>query len=156
MNHLKAYGIEEGEGKYYEEAIYGVGLLYNLINNKISSYLSQYNLSPAKFNVLMIVKHQGGREGISQVEISKRLIVTASNMTRLIDKLEQEKLIYRLAQEGDRRVNIVKVTERASKLLDIAWPGYVENLKRLTSEINGEEQKTLAGLIVKWVNTLIK
>jgi len=151
MDSLRLLGVEGSGDKYYEGAIYGVALLYNLINNDISRHLEQFDLSPAKFNVLMVIKHQGKEEGISQVEISKKLIVTASNMTRLLDKLEQEKLIYRSAQEGDRRVNLIKVTDRAVKLLDAVWPGYVEKMKEVTSVLTTDEQKIFCDIAAKWV-----
>ncbi|MBF0384430.1 MAG: MarR family transcriptional regulator [Candidatus Omnitrophica bacterium] len=156
MDYLKGLGIEVGRGNYYEEAIYGTILLYNRINSEIGIYLDQFDLSPAKFNVLMVIKHRGSEEGISQVEISKRLLVTASNMTRLIDKLEDEKLIERFAQEGDRRVNLIRVTQRAAKLLDDIWPGYIEKLKDLMKDMSKEDQIALSGLSLKWLNTLVE
>ncbi len=155
MHYLENYGITQGKGQYYEEAIYGLGLVYNLISDEISTYLGDFGLTPAKLNVLMIIKHQGGKTGISQVEISKKLIVTPSNMTRVLDKLGKEKLIERLAQDGDRRVNLIRVTDKASKLLDAAWPGYKEKLRNLMSGVKQDDQKALAQLIVKWLDTFV-
>ena len=155
MDYFKGFGIDVGQGKYYEEAIYGVVLLYKHLNKEMSAHLSQFKLTPAKFNVLMIAKHQGGKEGISQVEISKKLVVTASNTARLIEKLEDEKLIHRIAQEGDRRVNIIKITDKGAKVLDEAWPGYVERLKQLTAGITQEDQKAVAALVTKWLYKLV-
>ncbi len=155
MHYLENYGITQGKGQYYEEAIYGLGLVYNLISDEISTYLGDFGLTPAKLNVLMFIKHQGGKTGISQVEISKKLIVTPSNMTRVLDKLGKEKLIERLAHDGDRRVNLIRVTDKASKLLDAAWPGYKEKLRNLMSGVKQDDQKALAQLIVKWLDTMI-
>ena len=154
MEYFKNLGFDVGKGKYHEEAVYGVALLYNIINNEISSYLNNFKLTPAKFNVLMTIKHHGSPEGVSQVEISKRLIVTASNMTRLLDKLEKEKLINRSAQEGDRRVNIIQISEKGSSLLDKAWPGYIERLKDLINKLDQNDQKLISSLLIKWLNKL--
>ena len=154
MEYFKNLGFDVGKGRYHEEAVYGVALLYNVINNEISSYLKDFKLTPAKFNVLMTIKHQGSPEGISQVEISKRLIVTASNMTRLLDKLEKEKLINRTAQEGDRRVNIIQISEKGSTLLDKAWLGYIERLKNIINKLDQNDQKLISGLLIKWLTKL--
>jgi len=59
-----SFRIEVGQGQY-EESIIGVVLLYNLISNEISSFLQTYELTPAKFKVLMIIKHQGKLRGFS-------------------------------------------------------------------------------------------
>lgn len=154
MDYFKAFGIEVGKGKYFEESIYGLALIYNLLNNAISSYLSPFNLTPAKFNALVIIKHQGEAKGISQVQISKRLIVTASNTTRLLDKLERERLIIRIAREGDRRVKVIKITDKGTKLLDAVWPGYINKLKSLMAKVEHGEQKEFAHLVIKWLNRL--
>ena len=156
MKDLRDFGIDVGKGNYHEEAIYSLALIYNIINNEVSACLKDFDLTPAKFNVLMAVKHQGGVQGISQVEISKRLIVTASNMTRLLDKLEKEKLVDRFAQEGDRRVNIIKITEKGSKLLDAAWPGYVARLKAIINKLNLGDQKAICQLLTTWFGKLVE
>lgn len=154
MDFLKRYGFEVGKGRYHEEALYGLALIYNIANNALSVYLKDFNLTPAKFNVLMAIKHQGKNDGISQVEISKSLIVTASNMTRLLDKLENEGLIQRAALRGDRRVNLVKISDKGSKLLDRAWPGHEKRLMDLIGKLPQEEQKSLAGLLIRWLSKL--
>ena len=154
MDFLKAFGIEPGKGRRCEEIVYSTALFYNLIEAKVSSYLSTFNLTSAKFNVLMILQHQAGRGGMSQVDISRHLIVTASNMTRLLDNLEKEGLAQRSALRDDRRVKTIRITSKGSQLLDRAWPGYVDALKILASPLSLNEQKTLAGILAKSVNEL--
>ncbi len=154
MSVLETIGVKTGQGKHYEEAIYSLALIYNVINDQMSTYLSQYQLTPGKFNILLAVKHQGGKEGISQVEVSKRLIVTPSNMTKLIDKLEKDSLVTRSALAGDRRVNILKITAKGSKLLDAAWDGYNARLKKLLFSLSESQQKVLSGLLVSWLENI--
>jgi len=156
MNHLKSWGVETGRGKYHEEAVYSLALIFNLVHSEISTYLNNFDLTPAQFNVLMVIKHQGAKEGISQVDISKKLIVTPSNMTRLLDKLEKEGVVSRGVQQGDRRVNVIKASEKGSKLLDRAWPGYQEKLQELLAQLNQTDQKILSGLLLKWLDKLME
>jgi len=156
MEHLKSFGIDEKRGNYKEETMYALALLFNIANSEISTYLGDFELSPAKFNVLMVIKHQGGKKGINQVDISKQLIVTPSNMTRLLDKLEREGFVYRSAQEGDRRVNIIKISDKGSKVLDDAWPGYKSKLKELTDELEERDQEILASILKKWLRKLME
>lgn len=150
MRELKTFGVYMGEGKHYEEAVYSLALLYNLIVSDISAYLKKYNLSIGKLNVLIAIKHHGAEKGIPQVEVSKHLIVTPSNMTNMVDKLEKDGLVERLPLEGDRRVNITRVTKKGSDLLDSLWPGYVEVLKKQMPGLNKDKQKAIAELLVEW------
>ncbi len=156
MKQLNSLSVEIGRGRYYEEAIYSLALIYNFIDDRISSHLQPFDLTPGKFNILMVIKHQGKDTGISQVEVSKRLVVTPSNMTKLIDKLQRDGLVERLAQEGDRRVNIVRATKKGSALLDRVWAGYDRQLKILMEKVSVQDQKILAQGLQRWLDILVK
>lgn len=156
MDYFESFGIEVGKGKYHEEAVYGIALVYTKLFNEISFYLDQYDLTPAKMNVLMIIKHKGKNSGISQIDIGKRLMVSASNMTRLLDKLGKEGLIGRSALVGDKRVKIIKITSKGSRLLDAAWPGYQLQVRKLAGHLSKTDQKVTANVLQKWLYSLGK
>ena len=155
MDYFESFGINIDKGKYHEEAIYSIALLYNLFDDKISAYLKDFDLSIGKLNVLVSIRHQGGEKGISQVDISKHLIVSPANMTKLLDKLEEEGLVYRQAHKDDRRVNMIKISPKGIQLLDRLWPGYQKELEGLASRLMRQEQKTLSALLRKWVGLLV-
>lgn len=154
MDDLQAFGIEAGKGKYHEEAFYGLVLVYTALFDRISKSLDAFGLTPAKMNVLMVIKHQGGKDGLSQRDIGKRLMVTASNMTRLLDKLERDALVERAGREGDKRVKVIRVSSKGSKLLDQAWPEYMKAMKRAMDKLSGPEQKFLGKMLMKWLHDL--
>lgn len=156
MDYFKPFGIDVGKGKYHEEAVYGIALVYTALFNEISNFLSTFNLTPAKMNVLMIIKHQGKQEGISQAEIGMRLMVSPSNMTRLLDKLIREGLVSRSALVTDRRVKLIRITTKGSALLDNVWPGYTQLIERLASLLKLDDQKSIALVLQRWLGLLKK
>ena len=133
MTNFQKFGYIIGQGRYHEEIIYSMALIYNVIKSRITTYLRPYHLTIGKLNILLVIKHQAGIEGIKQIDISHHLIVTPSNMTKMIDKLETDDLVLRNALSGDRRVNIVTLTEKGKQLIDDLWEGYN---KILLEEIN--------------------
>lgn len=154
MRQFKRFELDVDEDKFVQTSIYGLYSVYLIIEKKIENYLKQYNLSSSKFNMMMVVKHEGSQQGISQVDVGKKLIVTASNMTKQIDKLIIDGLVERFALEGDRRVNLVKVTKKGSDLLDKIWPGYIKTVNNIADRLNIEERKTLTQILVKWFDSL--
>ena len=150
MKPLRRHGIEVGKKNIFEGAIYGVAGMYAVLEKAISDYLRAYKLTPAKFNAIMIIKHMGKEQGISQIEIGRRLIVTASNMTHLIDKLEREGYIERLSLKGDRRVNLIKITKTGSELLEQVWPGYSKKIQELAKFLSQNELRMLTRILEKW------
>lgn len=154
-NYLESFGVGVGNGKYHEEAIYGMVLLYGILYDRMSTYLDKYDLTPAKMNVLMIAKHQGKEKGLSQMDFGHRLMVTASNMTRVLDKLEKQGFIQRTNLVEDKRTKMVTITAKGSSLLDQVWPGYIKKLEELGSHMTKDEQKMMSELVQKWMNQLV-
>ena len=152
MRSLEVLGVKSG--KYYEEAIYSLVLIYNIFDDEISRFLKPFNLTPGKFNILLVTKHQGKDQGISQVDISKRLIVTPSNMTKMLVKLGKDGFIERLALEGDRRVNLIRITKKGSHVLDQVWSGYNAKLESFVARLSTDTQKRLAELLGIWLSKL--
>ncbi len=150
MADLKTFGVPKGEGRYPEEIIYTLALLYNVIGTDITTFLQDYQLSIGKLNILLALKYLAGDQGIRQVEISHHLIVTPSNMTKMIDKLEEDALVTRSALDGDRRVNIIQITKKGSTLLDSLRDGYLAKLGNVVSGLDKNKQKQLAGLLTEW------
>ena len=151
MNIFHELGLREGKDRMNEEVIYNVARAYTIIDNFIGKFLDTYNLGPAKFNILLMVKHVGKDKGISQQEISKLLLVTTSNMTRMIDKLEKDEYVERIDQEGDRRVNLIRITRKGSDLLNAIWPHYKEKIDSLIgSSFSKSEKNQLNKMLEKF------
>lgn len=124
MDYLKSFGISAGEGNYHEEAFYSLILVYNVLFTKISQALQEWGLTPSQFNILMVVNKEGNGAGISQVDLSKKLIVTPSNTARLLEKMEAQKLIVRSPLPQDKRVKRVFITPKGAALLEKVWPHF--------------------------------
>lgn len=150
MTDFRAYGINPEKGRKYENIIYVIALIYETYMEKVSKYLAQYKLSPAKFNLLMIVRYQGKAEGITQVAISERLIVSAGNITGLVERLVKDGLITRKQNPDNRRENIIKVTPKAEKLIDSLWDGYDKLVQELTNAVAAKDQPELAKILEAW------
>lgn len=150
MERFKRFGIDLEHDNFIQTSIYGIFSLYALLDKEIENYLREYNLSSSKFNMLMVIKHQAPENGISQIDIGKRLVVTASNMTKQLDKLVVEGLVERFAQAGDRRVNLIKITKKGSDLLDEIWPNYYKTIEKIARYLSVEDREILSNILEKW------
>ncbi len=107
---------------------------------------SQWGLTDNHYNVLRILN--GSAEPISQVEIGRKMLSSRANVTKLVDLLEDRKFVKRLSC-GDRRVNLVELTEEGAKFIEETLSEVIgvanEQLKPLTRD----EQKTLFTLLGK-------
>lgn len=155
MDYLKSFGISAGEGNYHEEAFYSLILVYNVLFTKISQALQEWGLTPSQFNILMVVNKEGNGAGISQVDLSKKLIVTPSNTARLLEKMEAQKLIVRSPLPQDKRVKRVFITPKGAALLEKVWPHFQSKIREAASALCDEDQKAAAAVLLKWLSKLI-
>ena len=87
-------------------------------------FFERWQLSPSQFNVLNLL--QANRDGLSQSELSRLLIMHRSNLTGLVDRLEKRGLLERHDVAADRRAYRVALTAAGIKLLRDILPRYYE------------------------------
>jgi DNA-binding MarR family transcriptional regulator len=80
------------------------------MNRDFVELLKTEDLSDAQYNVLRVLRGAGG-DGLACREIGDRLIRHDPDVTRLLDRLEQRKLIARARDLRDRRVVRTTITE---------------------------------------------
>jgi MarR family 2-MHQ and catechol resistance regulon transcriptional repressor len=113
----------------------------DIIWNASRVFFEQWDLSPSQFNVLNLLRDSA--EGISQTELSQKLIVHRSNVTGLVDRLEKRGWVERREVAGDRRAYRVILTESGWKLLGAILPGYFAGAERVWAKIPEERIRQL-------------
>lgn len=142
--------LDAVRGRKSAEAFNALMCLWAVLQKKTEDYFKAYDLTGVQFNVLLLVRHAGSSEGLSQNEIGRHMIVTPSNITRLIDRMVENGLVIRTVSGSDRRVNLVKITDKGVKLLDEAWHGYGEMIQQSVYVLERKDVEQLADLLLKW------
>jgi DNA-binding MarR family transcriptional regulator len=76
-----------------------------------------HGLTIQQYNVLRIVRG-GPTKGHPIYEIERRMIYRFANVTRLVDRLELQGLLKRVADAKDRRVSRVVITPKGRRLME--------------------------------------
>lgn len=147
---LQSYGINPKKGRRYENITYVLALVYNRLQTRVERYLFSYGLSAVQFNLLMLAAYQNNGQGLNQVELSKRLIASASNITKLVEKSVRAGLLTRQTNPQSRRENIICITPKGQKLIDTAWPGYDRLVKSLTEKIPAPRRPQIEQILRDW------
>jgi DNA-binding MarR family transcriptional regulator len=103
--------------KSKEEELYlNLARTTEALNWKVAELLKSHELTGVQYNVLRILRG-AGEEGLICSEISERLITKDSDITRLLERMENRELISRRRSAKDRRHVITKITDTGLKLL---------------------------------------
>ena len=151
---LSCYAIDPSKGRKYEDITYVLALIYNALQAKVSYYLSKYDLSVVQFNMLVLIAYYNKGKGLNQVDISKHLIASASNITKLVEKSVKAELLTRKTNPQSRRENIVCITKKGQELIDEVWPGYDNLVRNLTEKIPVKHRSQTEQTLKNWLFSL--
>jgi MarR family 2-MHQ and catechol resistance regulon transcriptional repressor len=115
-------------------------------HKKLEDDLEKLSLTPPQFYVLATIGYAGG---LPFGEIGAKMMVTVSNLTGIVDRLEEKKLVSRKRDENDRRVVHVVLTERGVKLYKNAIPLFEKSISQIFSSLDKPAQKELSALLRK-------
>ena len=125
-------------------------LRFNLISNKkLQDALEKLDLTPPQFYVLATIGYAGG---LPFGEIGEKMMVTVSNLTGIVDRLEEKGLVARERDVHDRRVIRVRLTEKGSKLYKNTIPLFEKSISQFFSPLDKSQQKELSSLLRKLIH----
>ena len=111
--------------------IYSIARTYGLILRKLSDAYRRFGLSAAGFNLLLLLKRGRDPESFTQRQISQHLVVSPSDMSGLIDRMEQRGLVRR-SPGKDRLGNLLRITSKGSALVEQVWPHHAQAIEQMT------------------------
>jgi DNA-binding MarR family transcriptional regulator len=116
------------------EAFLGILRTAAVLEHHLAEVLKPYGLTSTQYNVLRILRG-AGRAGMCGRDIGERLISRVPDISRLLDRMEDMKLIHRERDPKDRRQVTARIT-----------PKGLEILERATPELEVVESTRLAGI----------
>src|SRR5262245_23353324 len=108
---------------------------------------ADYDLSVAQVRALYAL-----HEPLSMRELADRLYLDPSNLTALVDRLEDLGLVERTADAEDRRVKRLVITKKGSALADEVI-GAVFGQQTLMSVLDDDEQRALLDLLTRLLDS---
>ncbi len=115
-----------------------------LMLESVESDLKRADLPPLVwYDVLWeLRKHQ--KTGLRQSEISEQMLLAKHNLSRLVDRLESQDLVERIACPDDGRSKSVHIKKGGIELLKRMWPIYETSIEQhFGSQLSVSDKRTL-------------
>jgi DNA-binding MarR family transcriptional regulator len=103
-------------------------------------------LTLPQFDVLAQL-HRRGERGMTSGELTRELLVTAGNLTGIIERLVRMDLVGRHAVPEDRRAVRLRLTPRGRRLMRSAIPRHRRDVAALLAVLPGGELRRLRALL---------
>lgn len=111
-----------------------------------AALLKGYDLTPAQFNVLRILRG-AEPDGLICREIGERLLAFDPDVTKLLDRLEARGLVTRARQPRDRRVIVARMTPDGLKMLQKVDKPMLDLVIALLGHLGARKLKALSTLL---------
>ena len=128
-----------------QEALLSVVVTANTLNDVADRICEEYGITRPQYNVLRILRgvHPHGH---ARCEIARRMVDRASDVTRLVDRLQTRKLVKRARGSDDQRQAVTSITAKGIKLLDTMRPRLDSETRRLLRQLSEDDCRQLSRL----------
>lgn len=115
------------------------------LKDEFRKKIEDYGITWPQFHALYHI----GDQGLPANELARELHCNASNMTGIIDRMTENGWVYREHSEADRRVWLVKLTEKGLQLKADIFPQHKQNIAKRMGVLSPEELVSLEKLLKK-------
>jgi DNA-binding MarR family transcriptional regulator len=103
-------------------------------------------LSLARFDLLAQLAREDGQ---TLAQLSRRMLVTAGNLTGLVDRAERDAIVERRPDPSDRRLTRAYLTPKGLKLAQRAIARHAELAEEILAPFDPEDREALRRLLGK-------
>jgi len=109
-------------------------------------FRENYDSSFSRFDVLAHL-FQAGKSGVSTSILAANLLASKGNITRLLDRMEQDGLVERKMSSEDRRVSIIFLSSEGQVLFEQMATDHESWAHELFATTSNEEKNELLRLL---------
>lgn len=115
--------------------------------------MTEKGLSPQRLRILHSLHERGPR---IMSDLKEELGVTATNITALVDTLEEDGFVVRKPHPDDRRATIIELSSKAESGINLGCTEYKSKVADLLSDLSESECKEFMKTLEKLWDRLQK
>ena len=132
----------------YEEAELNMVRTSSIIADQMAQVFKPYGITGAQYNVLRILKGSEA-EGLCRNAVRDRMLTRMSDMTRMLDRMEEAGLVERERDESDRRHVTTHITVAGKKILKDLEGVLAERQQEQLGHMSERDLKALIELLTR-------
>ena len=134
-----------------------VGMFLNLVHNRFKQYVAGifesegFNITPEQFLVMDTLWDEGV---LTQQQIADYLLKDKNSVVKLVDGLEDRKLVRRANNPKDRRQNLIEVTDYAMSIKDKVTKAAMDAVDKIINGITKEDMHNFIQVLSKMAENM--
>lgn len=131
-----------------QQAFLNLWRTYDRLRIHEDALFGRFDVTPQQYNALRLLRAVHPR-GLPTLRLAERLVSRAPDITRLLDKLDERKLIQRVRPADNRRVVEVRIAQAGLDLLDTLAGEIRECHAAQLGHLSGDELRQLIELLAR-------
>jgi MarR family 2-MHQ and catechol resistance regulon transcriptional repressor len=111
---------------------------------RVEPALAARGLTPTQLGVLEALLHKGA---MTHRELGRKGLISAGNVSDVVDKLARRDLVARVPDPADRRAVRVELTGPGRALIEDLFPRHAADIARAMAALSTEELRELGALL---------
>jgi DNA-binding MarR family transcriptional regulator len=125
--------------------------------DRIKAKFSQAGLPTMEWYDVLLTLKEAPKNRLRLSELAERVLLSRSNLTRLVDRLEKAGLLYREACPSDRRGTFAVLTEAGLAMQREMWVVYAEGIAEyFGSHLDDDEAKVMQQVLKRMLRSGIE
>jgi DNA-binding MarR family transcriptional regulator len=125
---------------------------HNMMLSEVRRRLADECTMP-RFDLLANLEREDGQ---TLAKLSRRMLVTAGNLTGLVDRAERDGVVERRADPSDRRLSRVYLTPKGRELITSLMPTHSSHISELLGGLDSGDRRELRRLLGKLRDSLAR
>jgi DNA-binding MarR family transcriptional regulator len=129
-----------------------IAVYLNLVHCKFKQYVSDIFrqrgiiLTPEQF---LLIDQLWKKDSIQQQKIADILMKDKNSVTKLVDAMEKKKLVKRIPDENDRRLNLIALTQKAKDMETDVTEVAMDAVNSIIRNISNDDLKLFVKVLMR-------
>ena len=137
----------QGENESTVRAWFALVGGFTEIERHLRLVMARQGLNLPRFDILMLLSRHP--QGLNMGDLARELVVTKGNVTGVVKRLETDRLIERVSNKNDRRIQTVKLTESGRRAFETYYRVYAKSISVALGHLSMEELSQLTDIMTK-------
>ena len=130
--------------KAFLPAIHELARCYQAFEAYSGQHIRSLELTPCQFDIVATL---GNTPGMTFRQLGEKTLITKGTLTGVVDRLEEKKIVRRIASPTDGRSQIVQLTARGGRLFAKVFPSHLAHLDHAFRALSADEVKQAEGIL---------
>ena len=136
-----------------------LGVFLNFVHNRFKQTINTafsgggYDITAEQFLLMDTLWTEGS---LSQQHIADIMLKDKNSVVKLVDSLEEKKLVRRVNSPDDRRRNLIKVTAKAERIKEDVTDIALRAVEKTTAGISDEDMQTFISVLDRMAQNMDK